>query len=131
MRQPRLPERVRCNRRSGMHCSGRAFALCLPLLPTTRRGMPMTAATLHQQLVYRMDMTSESISAQHGVLASGDMTGVSAGGGRGPGETMEVPTLTVLCSEDARPLMSSSSTMAAARSQYLLESPCPGPGPAE
>src|SRR6266550_8747792 len=34
---------------------------------------------------------------------------------------MEVPTLTVVCREDARPLMTSSSTMAAARSQYLLD----------
>jgi len=34
---------------------------------------------------------------------------------------MEVPTLTVVCREDARPLMTSSSTMAAARSHHLLD----------
>ena len=50
-----------------------------------------------------------------------DMSGVAAGGGQGPGGTMKVPTLSTACREGtARPPMTSSS-ITAARSQYLLE----------
>jgi len=45
---------------------------------------------------------------------------MSAGGGRGPGGTMEVLTLTVVCRE-GRPPAHDILSIPAARSQYLLE----------
>jgi hypothetical protein len=38
-----------------------------------------------------------------GVVATGGASGVSAGGGQGPGGTMEVPTLTIFCREGRPP----------------------------
>ena len=49
------------------------------------------------------------------------MPGMSAGGGRGPGGTMEVPTLAIDCPRDSRPLMTSSLIKGAARTRYLLD----------
>src|ERR1700691_5168349 len=55
-----------------------------------------------------------------GVVTAGDVPGVSGSGGQGPGGTMEVLTLTIACTRDTRPPMTSS-PMPAARSQYLLD----------
>jgi hypothetical protein len=38
-----------------------------------------------------------------GVVATGGASGVSAGGGQGPGGTMEVLTLTIFCREGRPP----------------------------
>ena len=48
-----------------------------------------------------------------GVAIRGDVPGVSAGGGRGPGGTMEVLTLAVVCPEGRPPMPSSPITAAA------------------
>jgi hypothetical protein len=46
---------------------------------------------------------SRDVRLRPGVVTTGDVSGVSAGGGGGPGETMEVPTLTVVCHEGRPP----------------------------
>ena len=62
-----------------------------------------------------------------GVVTAVDAPGVSAGGGQGPGGTMEVPTLTIFRREGRPP----------ADDIFVYSgcpqpvSPCPGPGPAE
>ena len=56
-----------------------------------------------------------------GVVAGVGVPGVSAGGGRGLGGTMEVLYITIACREDARPLMTSSLISDAARIRYLLD----------
>ena len=54
-------------------------------------------------------------------IAAGDVSGVSADGGRARAERWKFSTLTIASHEDARPLMTSSCMPDAARTRYLLD----------
>jgi len=64
------------------------------------------------------------------VVTTGEASGVSAGGGQGPGGTMEVPTLTIACHE-GRPPADDIFAYSGCPQPASPRSPCPGPGPEE
>src|ERR1700722_12889210 len=90
-----------------------------------RHMMPVSPGVTHGEAAWavpRDPAKSLSEAVACGAAEAADGSGIFAGGGRGPGGTMEVLTLTVACPGGPPPPPVTSSPMSAAEcSQYLLD----------